>query len=124
MISIKETEIIHNILIDKFGGTKGIRDFRGLESALARPFSTFDNQDLYPNAVEKAAAIFERIIINHPFMDGNKRTAYTLMRLLLLENNLDIVASQDDKYSMVIMASKGDFRFEDIKLWIYSKLKK
>lgn len=57
-------------------------------------------------------------------MDGNKRTAYTLMRLLLLENNLDIVASQDDKYSMVIMASKGDFRFEDIKLCIYSKLKK
>jgi death-on-curing protein len=95
-----------------------------LESALARPFSTFDNQDLYPNAVEKAAAIFESIIINHPFMDGNKRTAYMLMRLLLLENNLDIVASQDDKYSMVIMASKGDFRFEDIKLCIYSKLKK
>ena len=83
MISIKEVEIIHNILIDKFGGSKGIRDIGLLESALARPFSTFDNKDLYENPIEKASAILESIVINHPFIDGNKRTAYTLMRLLL-----------------------------------------
>ncbi|MDR6969218.1 death-on-curing protein [Flavobacterium arsenatis] len=124
MISIKETEIIHNILIDKFGGRKGICDIRLLESALARPFATFDNQDLYPNPIEKASAIFESIIINHPFIDGNKRTAYTLMRLLLLESNLDIIASQEEKYMMVISASKGEFRFEEIKSWIHSNLKK
>jgi len=123
MISIKETEIIHNILIDKFGGSKGVRDIGLLESALARPFATFDDKDLYPNPIEKASAILESIVINHPFVDGNKRTAYTLMRLILLENGLDIVASQEEKYDLVISASKGEIRFDDIKEWIQSNLK-
>ena len=124
MISIKEVEIIHNILIDKFGGAKGIRDFGLLESALARPYATFDGTDLYPSSIEKAAAIMESIVINHPFIDGNKRTAYTFMRLILLEYKLDIVASQEEKYKFVIAASKGDYKFEEIKSWIASNLKK
>ncbi|MBP6551577.1 MAG: type II toxin-antitoxin system death-on-curing family toxin [Flavobacterium sp.] len=124
MISIKEVEIIHNILIDKFGGSKGIRDIGLLESALARPFATFDDNDLYPNPTEKASAILESIVINHPFIDGNKRTAYTLMRLILLENGLDIFASQESKYDLVISASTGKFRFDEIKNWIQSNLKK
>lgn len=124
MISIREVEIVHNILIDKFGGSKGIRDLGLLESAFARPFATFDGKDLYTNSIEKASAILESIIINHPFIDGNKRTAYTLMRLLLLENGLDISASQDEKYEFVISASKGEFRFEEIKNWIEYNLKK
>ena len=123
MISIKEVEIIHNILIDKFGGAKGIRDFGLLESGLARPFATFDGTDLYPSPIEKAAAIMESIVINHPFIDGNKRTAYTFMRLILLEYKLDIVASQEEKYKFVIAASKGDYKFEEIKSWIASNLK-
>ncbi|WP_396191898.1 type II toxin-antitoxin system death-on-curing family toxin [Flavobacterium sp.] len=123
MISIKEVEIIHNILIDKFGGAKGIRDFGLLESALARPFATFDGADLYSSPIEKAAAIMESIVINHPFIDGNKRTAYTFMRLILLEYKLDIAATQEEKYKFVIAASKGDYKFEEIKSWIASNLK-
>lgn len=124
MISASEVEIIHNILIDKFGGAKGIRDLGLLESALARPFATFDEIDLYNNPVEKAAAIMESIVINHPFIDGNKRTAYTLMRLILLENQLDITATQKEKYNFVIAASTGTYRFEEIKDWILKYLKK
>jgi len=124
MISLEQTEIIHNILIDKFGGSKGIRDIGVLKSALGRAYVTFDGNELYPSPVEKAAAIFESIIINHPFIDGNKRTAYTLMRLILLESELDIAAKQEDKYYFVIAASKGEFRFEQIKNWIQSNLKK
>ena len=124
MISLEQTEIIHNILIDKFGGSKVIRDIGLLKSALGRAYVTFDGNELYPSPVEKAAAIFESIIINHPFIDGNKRTAYTLMRLILLESELDIAAKQEDKYYFVIAASKGEFRFEQIKNWIQSNLKK
>ena len=94
-----------------------------MESALARPFATFDGTDLYPSPIEKAAAIMESIVINHPFIDGNKRTAYTFMRLILLEYKLDIVASQEEKYKFVIAASKGDYKFEEIKSWIASNLK-
>jgi len=76
MINLRLAGNIHNILIEKFGGSKGIRDAGALESALARPYATFDQLELYPAAVDKAVAIFESIIISHPFIDGNKRTAY------------------------------------------------
>ena len=66
MIDVKTVENIYNILIDKFAGSKGIRDFASLEAALARPYAT------YQTHVEKAAAVFESIIINHPSIDGNK----------------------------------------------------
>lgn len=82
MIELRDVLNIHNILIDKFGGSKGVRDQGSLESAINRPFATFDNQDLYPTPWDKAAAILESILINHPFVDGNKRTAYVLMRLI------------------------------------------
>lgn len=118
MIDLKTTLIIHNILIEKFGGVKGIRDQGGLEAAIARPNATFGGQDLYPDAIDKATAIFESIIINHPFLDGNKRTAYTLLRLTLLEFEIDIIATEDEKYNMVIAASKGELHFDDIKLWL------
>lgn len=92
--------------------------------AIHRPFATFDNQDLYPTPSDKAAAILESILINHPFVDGNKRTAYVLMKLILLDNGLDIIADQDEKYKMIISASIGDMRFDDIKNWIQTRLKK
>ena len=75
MITLREVESIHEILIDKFGGSNGIRDRGILESAINRPYQTFDQIELYPLPVDKAAAIFESIISNHPFVDGNKTTA-------------------------------------------------
>src|SRR6185436_4153138 len=123
MISLAEVEKIHDILIEKFGGLKGIRDHGILDSAINRPYQTFDGQDLYPDPVDKAAAIFESIISNHPFVDGNKRTAYVLMRLLLLEHELDLAAVEEAKYDFVITAAKGELRFEQIKSWIKTNLK-
>jgi len=124
MISVKEAVSIHDILIDKFGGAKGLRDKGALESALGRPFSTFENRDLYPTPADKAAAILESIVKNHPFIDGNKRTGYVLMRLTLLQTGLDIDAEQDDKYEFVISISKGELDFDQIKKWIEDKTKK
>lgn len=118
MISFEDIEIIHNILIENFGGVKGIRDVNLLESALSRPIATFDSIELYVNSVEKASALLESLIINHPFLDGNKRTAYTAMRLLLLNDGLDINATQEEKYAFVISVSVGEFRFVEINNWI------
>lgn len=118
MIEIKEVEEIHDILIEKFGGTKGIRDMGALESAINRPYQTFDGKDLYPYPVDKAAAIFESLISNHPFVDGNKRTAYVLMRLILKTNNVDLKAGQDDKFDFVMKAAKGELTFDQIRDWI------
>lgn len=123
MISIDEALEYHNGVIDEFGGSKEIRDRAGLEAALARPYMTFDQQDLYPTAIDKAAAIFESLIINHPFIDGNKRTAYVLLRLTLLDEDLDLISSQEDKYKMSISASMGNINFDRIKEWLVENVK-
>ncbi len=80
MIDLETAEKFHEMLIEKFGGSKGTRDRGLLLSALARPYATFDQHDLHPTVIEKAAALFESIIINHPFFDGNKRIAFFLLR--------------------------------------------
>jgi death-on-curing protein len=118
MISIKEAEAIHKILIDAFGGSHGARDLALLDSALARPFQTFENVDLHPTPILKAASLIESILINHPFIDGNKRTGYVLMRIFLISNGLDINASQEEKYDFVINIASGQVKFEQIVDWL------
>jgi death-on-curing protein len=118
MITIEEVEEIHRILINEFGGSHGVRDITALQSALARPFQTFDNNELYPTILEKAAALLESILINHPFLDGNKRTGYTLLRLYLLRYGLDIISSSDNKYEFVINVASGVLRFDGIVSWL------
>jgi death on curing protein len=118
MIKQEDVLKIHKLLIDQFGGSHGVRDESSLNSAINRPFATFDQQELYPEPVDKAAAILESIVTNHPFIDGNKRTGYVLARLLLLKSGLDIKATQEEKYEMVIAASKGEWKYEKIRDWI------
>ena len=124
MIDINEVLIIYEILIEEFGGMKGVRDRNLLESSIHRSFSTFDGQDLYKTPIDKAAALLESIVVNHPFLDGNKRTGYTLMRLTLLQFNMDIYASPDNKYELVIGVAEGRITFDQIKRWIEKNLNK
>ncbi|GAA5026944.1 death-on-curing protein [Marivirga lumbricoides] len=118
MILEEEVLKIHSILIERFGGSDGIRDRGMLDSALKRPYQTFDGKELYPGIIDKAASILESIVKNHPFIDGNKRTGYVLARLLLMSEDQDIQASQDQKYKLVISISTGEIDFEQIKEWL------
>ncbi len=122
MIELVEVIKIHKILIDAFGGTDGVRDTGLLESALQRPYMTFDRNELYPDPIKKSAAIIESCIKNHPFVDGNKRVGYVLMRLLLLENGLDINATEEEKYEFVLNIANGFFEMNDIEKWIKSNV--
>jgi death on curing protein len=122
MIDSHEVIKIHNLLIDEFGGSRGVRDYNLLDSAINRPFQTFDNKDLYSTPIDKSAAIFQSLIINHPFIDGNKRIAYVLMRLILLQYNLDLRAAQDEKYDFVIKAASGEMDIDSIKDWIFTRI--
>lgn len=123
MISVNQTLEIHKIAIDDFGGADGIRDLSGLESALARPFQTFGGEDLYPSILEKAAAIGESIIVNHPFLDGNKRTGYILMESVLRFGGEKISCNDDEIYRFVIKISTGDKKFEQIVEWLKANTK-
>ncbi len=123
MLDIKEVLSIHERLIQEFGGASGLKDIGLLESAISRPYQTFDGNELYDSVEEKASAILESILINHPFVDGNKRTGYTLYRLLLLSANVDIDATEDERYDFVISVAEGKTTFEEIVKWTKRRIK-
>ena len=118
MIDLAEVLAIHQVLLDEFGGLSGIRDQGLLQSAIERPFGGFGERSFYPTPEEKAGAILESIIKNHPFVDGNKRTGYVLMRLLLMQSGNDLSATQDEKYEFVIQVASGQLNFDQIVGWI------
>jgi death-on-curing protein len=124
MIEISEAIQLHRTLIDHFGGSHGLRDTAALESALSRPFQRFDGKELYPTVQEKAAALVESILINHPFIDGNKRTGYGLLRIFLELNGFKISASSDNKYEFIINIASGTMNFEGIVKWLEANSEK
>lgn len=85
-LTAQQVLFIHARLLAATGGEHGVRDIGLLQSAVARPQATFDGHDLYPDLFHKAAALMESLAQNHPFVDGNKRTAITAASLFLLRN--------------------------------------
>lgn len=122
MISLKLAKELNEIIAKASGGSAGVRDSGSLLSALNRPFQTFDAQDLYPTAIEKSAAIVESIIINHPFIDGNKRMGYAFMRLLLSEEGYVLKASENETYNLIISIAEGKMNSEEIINWIKNNI--
>jgi len=123
MITKEEILFLHQIAVKEFGGSSELRDEGLLDSAISRPFQTFEGKDLYPSPEEKACALLESIINNHPFVDGNKRTGYLAYRLLLLSYDKDLEASQDEKYEFVIKVASGKMKYRDMLQWTISHLK-
>jgi death-on-curing protein len=89
-----------------------------LDSAITRPFQTFDGLDVYISAIEKAAAIAESLIINHPFIDGNKRTGFLAMLAILKIGGINLIASEEDAYEFTISISTGEIKFGQIVEWL------
>ncbi len=105
------------------GGSHGVRDQGLLESAVYRPQSTFGGQDLYPNLFLKVAVLGHSIIKNHPFIDGNKRTGFEAMRLMLRINGFDVHASEKKKFDFVLEIAEGKLCEEDIANWLENQIR-
>jgi death-on-curing protein len=118
MFSLEEVIHFHDLAIERYGGSKGIRDYGGLDAALNRPWQTFDGEDLYPTFFHKAAAIMESIILNHPFIDGNKRTGFLLCEALLQSYGFTINTNTESIYNFLIDISTGNKDFEMIVTWL------
>jgi death-on-curing protein len=82
-LNLNELLELHCRLIELHGGSAGIRSLEALESALAQPRMTFGGEDLYPTIVEKASALGFSLVMNHPFMDGNKRIGHAAMEVFI-----------------------------------------
>lgn len=118
MISPQEVLYLHDRIIERTGGSHGVRDVGLLESALGRPFSTFDGKDLYPSSYLKAAALIHSLLLNHPFVDGNKRTAFAVMNRLLEEKGIFLRGQDREFIEFALWVENKKPEIEEIADWI------
>lgn len=121
-LSLKQVLRIHEMHIEVFGGSDGVRDRDALDAAVFRPQSTFGGEDLYPDPAGKAAALLHSLVANHPFVDGNKRTAVTTVELFLLTNSLKLVTDIDEFEDLTMATARGELSAEEIAIWIRQRL--
>ena len=111
---------IHTRQIERFGGTNEIRDEGLLESALAQPQSGFANELFHPTIYEQAAAYLYHLAMNHPFIDGNKRTAFAVMDTFLRVNDHTLTLSDAYAYDMVLRVANGLLSKADLAIYLRS----
>ena len=113
-LSLDEVLELHADQISSFGGTPGVRDEGLLESALAQPQATFGGQFLHPTISEQAAAYLYHIAMNHPFIDGNKRTAFAVTDTFLRLNGCTLNLTDDRAYDLVMRVAGGTMTKEEL----------
>ena len=121
-LSITEVLEIHEQIISSSGGAGGILDIKALESATSQPRITFDQKDLYPDIVAKASSLCFALVMNHPFVDGNKRVGHAAMETFLLLNGYEIGASVDEQERVMIDLAAGKISREDFSKWLSDKI--
>lgn len=117
-LSLTEVLLLHARLIQQTGGAEGVRDLGLLESAIARPQAMLGGEDLYPNLCDKAAALMESLIQNHPFVDGNKRTGLAAAGILLERSGLRLTADNDQVFEFTMSVARGGLRHKEITRWL------
>ncbi len=117
-LTLVEVLDLHHRIVKQSAGGLGIRDLGLLESAIAQPRITFGSQDLYPTVIDKAVALGFSIIMNHPFVDGNKRTGHAAMESFLILNGLEISASVDEQEQVILAVASGVVGREAFAEWL------
>lgn len=118
--TLAEVLFLHQRLLERFGGSQGVRDLGLLDSALARPQSGY-----YTSLSEEAAALLQSLCQNHAFVDGNKRVAFATAAVFLRMNGYRIVATADNAESFMIDdVIKGKASLAEITSWIEAHLQK
>jgi death on curing protein len=117
-LTLLEVLELHHQIIEQSGGAVGIRDLGLLESAIAQPLMTFGGEDLYPSVIEKTIAVGFSIIMNHPFVDGNKRTGHAAMEVFLILNGMEISASVDEQEQIILAVASGKIGREAFVEWL------
>ena len=117
-LTVKDILLLHDIAIDKFGGSHGLRDLGLLESAVARPQSSFGGEDLYPSIFLKAGALVHSLLMNHQFVDGNKRTAMFSVMTFLELNGYKFVAKQKEVVDTALWIENKKPTIEEISKWL------
>ena len=118
-IRVEDILAIHADQIERYGGAEGIRDPGLLEAALFRPQTGY-----YPTLIDEAAALWESLSQSHPFLDGNKRTAFAATYVFLAINGLDIIATDDEAQDFVLgLYATSSITFDNLRAWLSENTK-
>ena len=117
-LSFAEVLKLHGLIIERSGGSDGLRDLGMLESALGQPRQTFGGEDLYPSLPSKTAALGFSLIMNHPFIDGNKRVGHAATEAVLMLNGFELRAEVDDAEAEILAVAAGQRTRDEFQAWI------
>ena len=123
-LTVKDVILLHDLAIENFGGSHGIRDFGLLESAVMRPQGSFGGKDLYKTPFLKVAALLHSLLLNHMFVDGNKRTAMFAAMTFLELNNYVFNAPQKEVVKTAMWIENQKPPLEQITGWLKKNSKK
>ncbi|MGH8530173.1 MAG: type II toxin-antitoxin system death-on-curing family toxin [Nevskiales bacterium] len=112
---------IHDRQLAEHGGASGVRDETLLESPLARGQQTYSYGE--PDIADLAAALAYGLARNHPFVDGNKRTAHVAYRIFLALNGVELVATDEEKYLAMLEIAEGNWTEENVSAWLRPRLR-
>lgn len=123
-LTLEQVIIIHEDQVMRYGGSSGLRDVSLLESAVFRPQSSFGGEDLYPTVFDKASALIHSLILNHPFVDANKRTGTASMLVFLELNGYELEVSQKTLVNTVLRIESKKINVEKLSAWLKKYTKK
>lgn len=118
-LTMPEVLAMHADQIERYGGSQGVRDAGLLDAALYRPQTGY-----YADLIEEAAALWESLAQNHPFIDGNKRTAFAATYTFLAINGAQLTVDAEDAYVFILgLYEAGTFKFENLVPWLRHNVK-
>lgn len=118
MLSLEQLLEIHSLIAETTGGGTGLRDLGRLEAAIATQTQNVFGEELYPGIIDKAAALIRGIVADHPFVDGNKRTAMLAGLTLLEINGIQFVANPGEIEDFAVRIATDNLDVPAIVLWL------
>ena len=116
--------LLHKLLIEQYGGDNRIRDLELLDLSINSPYQTFDGKYLYDGVVKKVVHLCYSLVMNHPFVDGNKRIGAHCLVILLDANNYALSYSQDELIDTIIGIASSNLSEKDLLVWVENHIKK
>ena len=118
VLSKKQIILLHDHLLSETGGATGLRDEGLLDSAVSVPFQSFDDTELFPTVIEKAARLSFGLVKNHAFVDGNKRIGAHAMLVFLALNDIELSYTQDELIDIILGVASGEKDYSDLLVWV------
>jgi len=122
VLSKEQILLIHEHLIERYGGSHGVRDDGLLDSALHAPFQSFGGHDFFPTTVDKAVRLCVGLVHNHPFQDGNKRVGAMALLTMLDLNHIELRTNSQELADVILKLAADEINDEFLLQWVEDRI--